>query len=611
MTDATETATKKRAVPIVFKAGEAWCFGWFHSPHLQSRGVGVVLCRPIGYEAICSYRTYTQFAENLADAGFPVLRFDYHGTGDSAGSDTDTDRVRAWIASIASAADELKRFGGVSRISFFGVRLGATLAVQAAVQHGAVDSIVMWAPCVNGRAFTRELSAARSSRYKRDGNSVTGDIEALGHTYTSQTIQDINSLDCQILDNASAARVLIIDRDDLPGEGPLPAKYRARGIDTTYAKLPGYSGMMVEPHEGAVEHNTLGLITEWLSAAPSRQHSAFNSPVVDAFQTVDPLSDGVREISCAFGPKQSLFGILAEPAELAVLQERLETAILMLNVGGNYRIGPNRLYVKMARSWAASGYRAFRFDLSGIGDSASDSGVSSADVFVKDFTADVRAAIDCLVAKGCKKIVLMGICSGAYLAFQTALVDARITGQILMNPRRLELLTDKADGAWQSAMQRHYKSTHFYRRALFRPAVYGKIFRGEVDLAGIARRFQAVFQGRLKRAFNCLFKPALTDEDVLSKMKRLGVRGTNTLIILAAEDDGRDYIEFHFGSGGHRMRGSTQFRIVVVDESDHTFSSSKSQQIVIANVREHLENMQFIEGPAPFTPVPTLTLVRQ
>ncbi len=50
-----------------------------------------MLCQPLGIESICVYYSYRL----LAERGLAVLRFDYDGTGDSTGQETDPDRVRA------------------------------------------------------------------------------------------------------------------------------------------------------------------------------------------------------------------------------------------------------------------------------------------------------------------------------------------------------------------------------------------------------------------------------------------------------------------------------------------------------------------------------------
>ena len=605
MTDMPDRPAPLRAIPIVFKVNEDTrgerCFGWFHAAHAPVRGVGFVLCRPMGYEAICANGMYRQLAETLAQSGFDVVRFDYHGTGDSTGDDGDPDRVRVWMDSIVSAVEEVRRLAGVGRVALFGMRLGATLAARVAARLGGVESLVMWAPCASGRAFARELRAASVHGSVAKDDKALATFESLGYRYTAQTMQDLESLDCQSFERPPAKNVLILGRDDMPGEGPLPRKYRELGMPTTYEVVPGYAQMMVEPQETLLSAQTLDLMTQWLAAAhpPGAAHMATPAaptPCVGGWEF-----NGAREIPVRFGPEQSLFGILAEPVQLPTHDPRSETAVLMLNVGGNYRIGPNRIYVRMARSLAALGYRAFRFDLAGLGDSRGDAGFSRSTLYSRDATAEVRAAIDALAARGCQKFHVMGICSGSFVAFQSALADARVTGQILLNTRMLEWGGEEG-GLWQTAMQRQYKSTHLYRRALLRPEVYRRLLRGEVDVMGIARRCRVVLAAHLKRALDQLLHRAAHEDGVRAKVMRLGMRGTDTLMIMAAEDDGRDYVEFHFGSRGSRMQGNPYFRMVVVEESDHTFSGTASQQRVIATIQEHLEKMLLSASQARASP---------
>ena len=595
MNDSAAAIAGTGAIPLILPVRQACCFGWFHPASLPMRGVGVVLCRPLGYESICAYAAYTQLAGALSRAGFDVMRFDYHGTGDSAGDDADPERVDAWTDSIISATDELKRVAGVTSIALFGLRMGATLALRAALQLGGVESLVMWAPCIKGRSFVRELRAAGATRSRSVNSADSRDIEALGYFYSAETVQDLSELDCSRLEVAPAKNVLILGRDDMPGEGLLPTKYREMGMDTSYAVVPGYAAMMVEPRETMLPDATLSLISDWLSTA----HPLPPEPV-DLCRTgtlaINYIQNGIHEMPVRFGPDR-LFGILAEPAGLQAESERSQTAILMLNVGGNYRIGPGRIYVKMARSLAALGYRALRFDLGGIGDSRSGTDFSFDSLYSRDSTSEVRAAIDCLAAKGCNKFFLLGICSGSFVAFQTALVDPRVTGQILMNSRLLEWRDEKDAGSWQNSMQRYYKSTDFYRRALSRPELYLRLLRGKVDVRGISKRFGEVVKARLQRTFNELTHRApVVEDDPLAKVRRLAARGTHTLLIAGAQDDGRDYLEFHFGKLGSRMQGNPHFKMVVVEESDHTFSGLDSQQFVIAIVHGHLEHIVELEA---------------
>jgi len=124
-----------KMVPIAFGPSGQKHFGAYHPARAvdgaPTRSCGVVLCNPMGWEAIASQRSYRVLADRLAGIGFPVLRFDYSGTGDSAGVDIDRDRVRAWLDGIGLAAEKLKQLSCTVQVSLLGIQLGATLAAVA------------------------------------------------------------------------------------------------------------------------------------------------------------------------------------------------------------------------------------------------------------------------------------------------------------------------------------------------------------------------------------------------------------------------------------------------------------------------------------------------
>ena len=59
-------------------------FGWLHA---GSGTRGVVLCNTYGHEYVWTYSGMRHLADALSARGMWVLRFDYRGTGDSAGAD--------------------------------------------------------------------------------------------------------------------------------------------------------------------------------------------------------------------------------------------------------------------------------------------------------------------------------------------------------------------------------------------------------------------------------------------------------------------------------------------------------------------------------------------
>jgi len=134
----------------------------------------------------------------------------------------------------------------------------------------------------------------------------------------------------------------------------------------------------------------------------------------------------ITEKALLFGKNNSLVGVLTEPSDSAK-----NYAVLFLNSGILHRIGPNRLYVNIARLLANEGLYAFRFDFSGIGDST----LRIDDIpFDKSTILEVQEAMDLLQSQlNIDKFILAGICSGANHAFKTACRDNRVVGATLID----------------------------------------------------------------------------------------------------------------------------------------------------------------------------------
>src|ERR1700689_4000049 len=143
---------------VWFGPDERPLFGWLHVPDDGRVRGAVVLCPPLGLEGVCAHRTLRHMAERLAEARIAALRFDYDGTGDSAGRQDDPGRVEAWLTSVRGAVD-LVRGAGAPKVVVVGMRVGATLAGCAVARGGGADGVVLWDPCASGRSYLREQQA--------------------------------------------------------------------------------------------------------------------------------------------------------------------------------------------------------------------------------------------------------------------------------------------------------------------------------------------------------------------------------------------------------------------------------------------------------------------
>ncbi|SEA99142.1 serine aminopeptidase domain-containing protein [Variovorax sp. YR216] len=145
--------------PMLFGPPSRQLFGLFHAPERDSN-LAVLICMPIGQEAIRAHRLFRVLSDRLARSGTAVLRFDYHGTGDSPGDDL-SGELEGWRRDVCTAHEELRRRVGGRRILWLGARLGASAAVLAAKSgHCDPARLILWDPIIDGARYIDSLRAS-------------------------------------------------------------------------------------------------------------------------------------------------------------------------------------------------------------------------------------------------------------------------------------------------------------------------------------------------------------------------------------------------------------------------------------------------------------------
>jgi exosortase A-associated hydrolase 2 len=203
--------------PFFFGAAPRRLFGIYH-PARSAPGEGraAVFCYPWGSEYLHAHRALRQLAKMLAAEGVHSLRFDYFGTGDSAGETTDAD-LKGWRTDIESAIDELMHAAGCPRVTLIGFRLGGTLAAEVAARHiDKIDTMVLWDPVVSGAEYLEDLWLA-STRMPRVNRlppprpaHLGGGHEFLGFPLTAAMEDEIKTLSLTRLLTEFPARTLIL-----------------------------------------------------------------------------------------------------------------------------------------------------------------------------------------------------------------------------------------------------------------------------------------------------------------------------------------------------------------------------------------------------------------
>lgn len=403
---------------------------------------GVVLCPPMGEESRACHRTFRRLAEELARAGFAVLRFDYDGTGDSAGTRDDPDRVDAWLISIETARRYLLDLG-VAQVSAVGLRLGATLAACQGVAGGGFDSLVLWDPCASGRTFLREGEALYAFSVGIPGGITLADAvppdDGYRHTpgfqYDAATAKAMRRLDVAKLAGgvSMADRILLLVRDDRPTPDDLVARVRAdAGAATVGTALDQESLLDRLPSDNVVPDRAIAVVVDWLTeGAAGLPERVVTAPPGDLSVVMAAAEVGtalVRERVVRLGPI-GLFGLVSEPVEEPAADQPW---IVFVNVAAEHHVGPGRQWVRLARDWAALGYRSVRIDQSGVGESPLHPGQAEDTPYAGAWNGDVADVADHLRAGGAK-IGLIGLCSGGYASFEAAL-RTRIDAIFVINP---------------------------------------------------------------------------------------------------------------------------------------------------------------------------------
>lgn len=200
-------------IPSFFGPSQRQLFGMYRPPAGSDRERGVVLCPPLGHEFEFAHWPLRKLTTHLARDGMHVLRFDYTGTGDSAG-ETESGSPAVWKTDIEIAIEELVELSGLRRISLVGLRLGAALALQVASSMRQVDRVVLWEPVLRGVDYCRELEALEESQRRWSRQPLPQDPDSLmGYPISRSARAQIEAIDllCSVPD--FTGRVVLVESE--------------------------------------------------------------------------------------------------------------------------------------------------------------------------------------------------------------------------------------------------------------------------------------------------------------------------------------------------------------------------------------------------------------
>jgi len=130
--------------PVTFPSNGKRIFGILHESQGPPRDVGVLFLNAGPHNRVGPHRIYVKTARRLARLGFPCLRIDFPGVGDSEGELRSIYFDCHDAADAAGALDFLGRELGLQQVALVGICAGARSGLRLAAGDRRVSGLVAW-----------------------------------------------------------------------------------------------------------------------------------------------------------------------------------------------------------------------------------------------------------------------------------------------------------------------------------------------------------------------------------------------------------------------------------------------------------------------------------
>ncbi|MCY0389417.1 alpha/beta fold hydrolase [Robbsia sp. Bb-Pol-6] len=606
--------------PIVFNE----CFGWLHDAEGKT---GVILCNPYGHEALWTHRGWRALAENLSRNHFPTLRFDYRGTGDSAGAENEGDAIETWLNSIEDAVRYMREHTGVAQVVLCGIRLGGTLAALVA-NRIAVDGLVMMAPVTSGREYQRELRLIQ----RRWRNTAAPHIEAekhkpdyletLGFRLYPETLRHLEQVALPQDLQPAVPNVLLLDPEKSRASGAVLNFYREHAVNVEVDAFDDYTALLSEISDTPAPHASIQRVVTWLRThlgdgmgvrSPSDLPTAavINDATAPDVMHVAPMlhGNGFCETPVIFDNGR-LFGIYCRPETaqtdgpvpddesvddlLRDMQVDLTSAatgqyaVLFANTAASHHIGEARMWVTQARLLAQRGIASLRMDVGILGDSAgAQESIEATMLHSMRSCADVSEGISWLVDAGHTRPSPVGICSGAYLCFHATVMNPRAVGAVLIN-QNFYTWSDKDATRPEMVVA----ATRVYLASIRRADKWKRLFSGQIPVGTIAATLMRRQFEKWGRRGADILKAFGGQENHTGAVRKafstLAQRGVRVRILYGDFDVGLEESESYFGRDFKWLRGLPGMNISTERSLDHALFLYPARQIMQEVIERHL-----------------------
>ena len=288
--------------------------------------------------------------------------------------------------------------------------------------------------------------------------------------------------------------------------------------------------------------------------------------------------DGWIEESSFFGDRG--FGILCRPDRAP----SHNCSVLFINSGTYVRSGPSRYTARLARELAIHGVASFRIDLRGTGDSPDWPQKKGSPIYNTEPLSDLSLAIDRLQSLKKTPVILIGFCSGSYLAFHLACADERVTDTVLMN---LYCFDWPSDMPIEAVLDRPtVRSAATYARSLMNGHTWRRIIKRDISLLSISSSLIKAWLKVFRRRWFLSYGSSCAGSNVIDRVAKVRRRGGRMVFVYSADDPGILNIQRELGLSMRQIGRKHESTINIIDQCDHNFSVPTSQARIFSIVSD-------------------------